>query len=99
MNKIFILTLLFNSYLINVYGQTNNTWTYIINEPKKYNFKIQSRLVESTIIITPSCTTQKWKYQFKKFGVIINSKHPKVLQNGIKLNILLMVGLRTLMII
>ena len=70
MNKIFILTLLFNSYLINVYGQTNNTWAYIINEPKKYNFKIQSRLVESTIIITPSCTTQKWKYQFKKFGAI-----------------------------
>ena len=46
MNKIFILTLLFNSYLINFYGQTNNTWAYIINEPKKYNFKIQSRLVE-----------------------------------------------------
>ena len=54
MKKYLIISIFFNSFLNITIAQTNNSWAYIINDPKKYTYKIQAKLIESTNSLSSS---------------------------------------------
>ena len=67
-NYIFILSLL---AFTSVSSQKTTEWAYIVNNSKKYSFKIEAKLIQQ--ISTNLCGNQKWIYKLKKTGLITNN--------------------------